>query len=890
VTLAPGTRLGSYEVLAPLGAGGMGEVYRARDTKLGRDVALKILPQSLTHDPDRIARFTREAQVLASLNHPNIGAIYGLDEANDQQFLVLELIEGETLADRVATGAISVDEALAIARQIAEALEAAHEQGIIHRDLKPANIKVRPDGTVKVLDFGLAKLTESQAASAASALLSQSPTITTPAMMTSMGVILGTAAYMSPEQASGKTADRRADIWGFGAVLYEMLAGTRAFAGESVPDTLATVLKVDPNWAALPRSTPASIRTLVQRCLEKDRKKRLQAIGEARITIEDTLNAQTQRMESQAEGVRHPIRRAWPWVAIAALSIALAAVSLLHFREVPPPDRSVRFQVPLPEKSIVGNFQLSPDGAYLAFTGGKGAGRLWVRPLDGLEAQALPGTDGARLPFWSPDSAFIGFFAQGKLKKISVTGGPVQTLCDARNTRGGAWNRDGVILVVPPNSLTINRVSAEGGTPTPVTKAVTGELQVFPQFLPGGRQFFYASRGNKAGAEGVYVGSLDGPSRRILPNVSRAAYVPPRTSGHTGYLVFSQDATVMAQPFDPDRLQLTGNAIPIAERASGAPLSEFSVSENGALAYVSGEGSRELIWTDRAGKPLDSADPTGVYAKFRQSTDDLNFRLSPDDKRVAFDRGDRGNRDIWVLDMLRGVTSRLTSGPAVNNLPAWSPDGLRVLFPSNRNGGFDLYVKSATGAGQEDMLQKMGTPTGWGTDWSRDGRYILYQIPGAQTGQDLWVAPQFGDRKPYPYLQTQADEQEGRFAPGPEGVPHWVAYVSDETGRDEIYVQAFPPSLEKKRISTGGGSEPFWRSDGTELFYLGGDGMLMAVPIRVGTTIDAGLPKNLFPVLAIASRRNYAVAGDGQRFLVFGAVGDVAPITVVLNWQVGLKK
>ena len=514
-----------------------------------------------------------------------------------------------------------------------------------------------------------------------------------------------------------------------------------------------------------------------------------------------------------------------------------------------------------------------------------------MRPLDGLEAQALPGTDGASFPFWSPDSAFIGFFAQGKLKRISITGGPTQTLCDAVASRGGTWNSDGVILIVPPSSVSLYRVSAAGGVTTPVTQAGTGEIHIYPRFLPGGRRFLYAVSSSKPGASGVYVGSLDGTAvEHILPERSRAVYVPPRTSGHTGYLVFSRDTTVMAQPFDPDRLLLTGDVSPIAERASGAPATEFSVSENGALAYVSGEGSRELVWMDRSGRPLDSAGPTGGYVKIRLSSDDQNFRLSPDDKRVAFDRG---NRDIWVLDMIRGVPTRLTSAPGANNIPSWSPDGLRIFFPSNRNGTFDLYVKSATGAGQEEVLVRMGTPTGWGTDWSRDARYILYQIPGGQTGQDLWVAPQFGDRKLYPYLQTQFNEQEGRFAPSPDGVPHWVAYVSDETGGDEIYVQPFPRSGEKKRISIGGGSEPIWRSDGTELFYLGADRNLMAVPIRAGTTVEAGVPKALFPVRVSANQsslRNYAVAGDGQHFLVGGLVGDAAPMTVVLNWQAGLKK
>jgi serine/threonine protein kinase/Tol biopolymer transport system component len=871
MALTAGTRLGPYEILAPIGAGGMGEVYRALDTKLKRDVALKVLPEAFAQNPDRMLRFQREAEVLASLNHPHIAHIYGVEE----HALVMELVEGETLP-----AGLPLDTALDYGRQIAEALEYAHERGVIHRDLKPANIKVTPEGTVKLLDFGLAKAIEDPATSDGNPVTS--PTLTLGA--THVGMILGTAAYMSPEQAGGKTADRRADIWSFGAVLYEMLSGKRAFDGESASDTLASVLKLDPDWTGLPSVTPPSIRWLIRRCLTKDRKQRLQAIGEARILLESPST-------SQEEPAPRP-RRQLAWIAVSAiLLLALIALSFVHFRKAPAPEtRSVRFQVPLPEKSTDAIFRLSPDGRYLAIAGSllETNSQLWVRPLDSLEARALPGTEGAYLPFWSPDSALIGFFAQGKLKRIALAGGAPQTICDASYGGGGAWNRNGVIVFTPGIGKPFFRVSAAGGTPVPVTTPA-GPLSpgagYFPQFLPESDRFLYVSadRG-KPEVTGIYVGSLDGkPPVRILASPFSATYVPPNASGRIGHLLFLRENTLMAQAFDSVQLRPSGEMVPLAEpvgRELFGFLPAFSVSDSGVLAYSSSAAgaSRELVWLDRTGKQIGLAGPPGEYN---------NFRLSPDEKTMVMDRSANSSApDIWVLDVLSGVASRLTFDPAVDNLPIWSPDGLRVLFPSNRKGSFDLYLKAASGAGQEEPLIKLGTSTGWATDWSRDGRFILYQIPSANTGQDLWIAPQFGDRKPFPYLQTQFNEQDGAFSP--DG--RWIAYVSDESGRAEIYVQAFPLSGEKHQISTGGGSEPCWRKDGTELFYLAADRNLMAVPVRLGTTITTGAPKPLFPVPLSEQRHSYSATSDGQRFLVGRLAGEMPPITVVLNWQAGLTK
>ena len=568
--------------------------------------------------------------------------------------------------------------------------------------------------------------------------------------------------------------------------------------------------------------------------------------------------------------------------------VSTAVLAVMRFREAPPAQPSTRFQILPPEKTSFNFSRLSPNGRYLAFTAAKDSRNLlWVRPLDSLEAQALPGTDGASYPFWSPDSAFIGFFAQSKLKKIALAGGPPQTLSDGINGRGGTWNRDGVIVFSPNAGNGLVRLPAAGGVAVPVTANLGSR---YPEFLPGGRSFLYTVLFGTPEVMGIYVGSLDGkPPVRILPDATNASYAPSESSRGSGHLLFRRGTTLMAQPFDPERLRTTGDMFPLAEQvgvntnASGSTGSAaFTVSENGVLAYSAGGagGIRELVWADRQGKQSKPVGPPAVYN---------NFRLAPDQKTILFDQGDpqSSNLDIWVLDAVRGVTSRLTFDPATENLAMWSPDGLRILFPSNRSGSFDLYIKAATGAGPEELLIKLGTPTGWGADWSRDGRFILYQIPGAKTGQDLWIAPQSGDKKAFPYLQTQFNEQDGAFSP--DG--RWIAYVSDESGRDEVYVQAFPASGGKWQVSSGGGTEAAWRKDGSELFFMAADRNLMAVPVKLGATFEAGLAKPLFPLPVSAGKHSYAIASDGQHFLTARLVGETTtPITVVLNWTAGLKK
>jgi Tol biopolymer transport system component len=891
MTLQPGSKLGPYEITSSLGAGGMGEVFRARDTKLGRDVALKTLPAAFAHDADRLARFKREASVLASLNHPNIAAIYGFEDLPGSPALVLELVEGPTLADRLVAGPLPIAHALAIARQIADALEAAHEQGIVHRDLKPANVKVRPDGTVKVLDFGLAKATDP--GSGVHVDLLTSPTITSPAM-TGMGVILGTAAYMSPEQAAGRPIDKRADIWSFGVVLWEMLTGQRLFdGGETVSHVLADVLRADIPHTKLPPTTPAPIRELLRRCLERDVKARLRDIGEARIVIGECLANPSASHNGSSATRGGSATFQWAAVSVALISLAAAAtIGVIHFRERAPQERTMRFQIAPPEATSADVVEFSPDGRSLALLAG---GRLWIRSLDSLTARSLAGTEGASFPFWSPDGAYLAFFAQGKLKKIAVDGGPAQTLCDASAGRGGTWNQNGVIVFSPGSSGALYRVSAAGGAATPITK--TSGSHRYPHFLPDGRHFLYLAR-QGAETKGISLGSLDGaPPVRLFPDDSDAIYAaslsPGSSAGVPGYILFVRQTTLMVVPFDPISLTTLGEAVPLAEQVgaiAGTGFGQFSASTNGALAYANViQGRRDFMWKDRTGKQLGQRFPAGDWP---------DFRLSRDEQRIVFSTFEAGNQDIWIRDLARGIRSRLSFDAAQDNLPIWSPDGLRVLWPSNRGGGaYNLYIKSASGEGQETVLLKLGTPTGWATDWSRDGRFILYQIPGEMTGQDLWIAPRDDrkkdvEEKPYPYLQGQFDEQNGTFSP--DG--RWVAYSSNESGVDEVYVQSFPASGGRWQVSTGGGITPRWKGDGTELFYIAADRNLMAAPIRTaGASFEPGTPTRLFtvpPIQGIVNRDEYAISADGTRVLLSVPAGDAtaALVTVVLNWQQAIQK
>jgi serine/threonine-protein kinase len=846
MALAAGTRLGPYEILAPLGAGGMGEVYQARDTNLRRDIALKILPDAFAHDPDRLARFQREAQLLAALNHPNIAHIHGLEESNGVRALVMELVEGPTLADRVAQGPIPLAEVLPIAKQIADGLEAAHEQGIIHRDLKPANIKVRDDGTVKVLDFGLAKALDPTASSSAEAM--RSPTLSVHA--TQAGILLGTAAYMSPEQARGKVVDRRTDIWAFGVVVFEIVTGQRLFGGETISDTLASVLKTDPNWSALPATVPPDLRRLLRRCLEKDPKRRLQAIGDARIQIEDLLSGAPE--ESIAAGFPRPLRpheRALPWAVAGALAFALVLVLWAPWR------KSLQVPAPLRLNAELGTDLsltigpgaaaiLSPDGAVVAFVAqrsGGGSPQLYVRHLNQLQATPLSGTDDVESPFFSPDGQWIAFFAGGKLKKISVTGGAAVTLCDAPAGRGGAWGDDGTIVFSPSAAPRVRlvRVSSAGGKAEPLTSIVEGEVNRFggfvlaatqrwPQVLPG-KAVLYTDSGLPGTDANVVVQPLPSGSPKV---VQRAGYHGRYLL--SGHLVYIHDGTLFAAPFDLARLEVTGQPVPAVEGVASNQLTggaQFAVSDSGTLVYLPGQitgGGIPIQWMDHDGKT------TLLRATLANW---LNPLFAPDGRRLGMQIID-GQSDIWVYEWARDTLTRLTSDPTNDSKPVWTPDGRRIVFASARadKSTLNLYWQRADGTGDAQRLTESKNSQR-AASWHPSGKFLAFEETTPQTNVDLMILPMEGDDasgwtpgKPTVFLNSPAEEREPMFSP--DG--RWLAYSSNESGRDEVSVRPFPGPGGKWPISTGGGTFPTWSRTKHELFYGTPSGQIMVASYTMG--------------------------------------------------------
>jgi Tol biopolymer transport system component len=881
MSIESGTKLGRYEIRSKIGEGGMGEVYRAYDPSINREVAIKILPAGVCSDKDRLVRFEQEAQAAGSLNHPNILVVHHIDTHDGAPYIVSELLEGETLRERMGGVALPLRKAIDYALQVAQGLAAAHEKGIVHRDLKPENVFITNDGRVKILDFGLAKLSADRDGT-------QSQTeVPTRRVKTDPGVIMGTIGYMSPEQVRGKAADHRSDIFSFGAILYEMLSGRRAFRGESTADTISAILREDPpDLSTTNRGINPALERVVNHCLEKSPEQRFHSARDLAFAIEalsGSTNVSGSTIVGALPAVRRRLRERLGWIAAAVFLLAALTLGVLYFRRVPTEERLVRFVLATPEKTTaISSPLISPDGRTIAVVAtSEGKGFIYVRPLDSLAAQRLNGTDDAFFPFWSPDSRYLGFFANGKLKKIEVTGGSAQTLCDAKGAAGGTWNREGIILFGLDNNGT-HRVPAAGGTPTLALKLDESQKEVlhaFPSFLPDGRHFLFQSWNGHGEDSSIYVASLDGGERKLLlKNDSNVAYAAP------GYLLFARNTTLLAQPFDASKLQLSGEPFPVLEQvtySASVGYSNFSVSENGTMVFWSGNTlNQQLAWFDRSGKQLNSVGPPGEYN---------DVVLSPDEKRAALQRDDGTNSDIWLMDLARGVPLRFTFNAALDDDPVWSPDGSLVVFNAERDGVRGLYRKVSSGAGNEELLVKAEAVTN-GSDWSADGRFIVFESSNPKTGSDLWVLPLFGDMKPYPVLQTEFNESHGHFSP--DG--RWLAYVSNESGRNEVYIQSFPPSGGKWQVSTAGGAQPHWRHDGQELFYITPDRKLMAVNVQLGQTFAVGAPTPLFQtkVARYEAPNRYAVSNDGQRFLINTTVEEASetPITVVLNWTSTLKK
>jgi eukaryotic-like serine/threonine-protein kinase len=878
-----------YKILEKLGEGGMGVVYKAQDTKLDRAVALKFLPVHLNATEQDKARFLQEAKAAAALNHPNICSVMDVQEQDGQMFIVMEFVEGQTLKEKMR--GMTQKQAIETGMQIADGLAAAHEKGIVHRDIKPENIMVRKDGIVQIMDFGLAKL---QGVS----------------RLTKEGSTVGTAGYMSPEQVQGHDVDHRSDIFSLGVLLYEMLTGELPFRGVHETAMQYEIVNVEATpMSAVKPEIPADLDAIVLECLAKEPDERYQSAKEVAKDLRRFKRESSKQRVSRVSRVapiehvrvggsssdgtaqRAPVRSLQiPWIVAGGSLVIAVAVLLLHFLWKPSSDQPViRFTIGTPEHSAFAGqaCKVSPDGQSFAFVARDSSGRslLWVRSLSSLVPLALAGTDEATFPFWSPDGRFIAFFAGGKLKKIDRTGGSVQTICDAEDGRGGSWGKEGIIVFAPSYASGLHQVLATGGTAAPVTWIdTTGkeDSHRWPFFLPDGRRFVYLRRGASENA-GIYLGFLDGQQSKLLVRLkTNAEFVPP------DHLLYLRDRTLVAQTLDAGKGVLLDDAVGIAENVGGDVgynFGFFSASMNGTLAYSSGGGIsfRQFAWYDRTGKRLSTVGGAGF---------NFDFALSPDEKRLAFRRVDAetGNHDLWILDLIRQTESRFTFRPTLDDDPVWSPDGEYVIFDSNPAGIPNIFRKRASGAGTEEVLLKADTAA-FPYDWSVDGRFILYSKPSPKGNPDIWVLPLGGDRKPFAYVSTDASENDAKFSPN----VRWVAYSSNESGKDEVYVQSFPQTGAKWQVSTGGGASPEWRSDGKELFYVSPSKKLMSVDVTTsGPNFEQGIPRTLFDVdVDVYNAPNrYAVSKDGKRFLVnWAAEGSRRyPITVVVNWTAELGK
>jgi serine/threonine protein kinase len=830
-----------------------------------------VLLSEFAGDVERLARFHREAEVLAVLNHPHIGSIYDLENYDGLQFLVLELVEGETLEGRIARGLIPVEEALSIAEQIVEAIEAAHEQGIVHRDLKPANIKLSQKDRVKVLDFGLAKVWET---------IPDPREALTGTSLSTPGVILGTTAYMSPEQSKGQVVDRTTDVWAFGCVLYEMLTGTRVFEGQSVTEVLAAVIRQDPDWDRLPAGTPASIRRLLRRCLQKDHKRRLQWIGDARLEIADaTDSSEADAAKGSANRSSHA-RIAWIGFAIAALiAVLLGLWSIRNLSSSPP--RELRVDIAVADSSDKTSLAISPDGLKIVYVADSNGSGLWLRSLESTEPRKLPGTENAAFPFWSPDNHSVGFMAGGKLKRIDISSGLVRTITDAAG-RGGTWNSNGIIVYSPGVNTALFKISENGeGKPVPVTR-LKGQQGTHrhPWFLPDGHHFLFWGVEGGVETRAIYVGDLDNSEpRRILNSEVAAIYA-------AGHLFFFRAGSVFAQPFDADHFTLQGTPALVAENVvsnQGLNDAAMSASVTGSVVYhAANPDERQLAWFDRDGKEIQRI---GVVDKSGQT----GVSLSPDGRSTAVTRTVDGNIDVWLVDTSRGVLSRFTSAAWRERFPVWSPDGTHVAYSANPNGSYDLYEKSTNGSEKEQVLLSTSASKGM-LDWSADGHYILYRNPDPKTGDDIWALHLDDSRKEFPAVQSEFSDERGQFSPDGK----WIAYESNSSGRFEIYIQPFPGPGQNVQISVNGGTQVRWQRDGKSVYFIAPDNRLTQVPLRfaAGGNPEPGREVSLFTTHVGGSEQQlelaqYAVSPDGKQFLMNAVTQEshLSPITLVLNWK-----